>query len=503
MNLLLEKIKNHAAEAEAVWGLCYSLYGHVIESKQLKVGVEVGVAFGGHSEAILKNTTIEKLYGVDPYFHRDDYEDPMNLPQVEFDQLYIFTLERLAPFGDRYQHLRKLSKDAVNEIPAEIDFIYIDADYSYRGVWEDLCAWYPKVRVGGIIGGHDYAHPNLPGVKQSIDEFFRRFGWEIHEEGEGVWWIEKKPLNISFIMPAYNCATMVEESIKSIMEGNFQDGDELVIVNDYSTDNTESVLNNLKENYPAIKILKHKRNRGGAKARNSAIENTQNQIIFCLDSDNILVPESIQKLKAFLENSGADAASFQELHYFKDNKDKVTHKWIFKQGITTLADYLSGSIVPGASGNYLFTKDSWYRAGGYPEGCWLDTWGFGLRQVATGSKMCIMPNSYYYHRYGYESYWVREARKGKISLTALPVLIPFFDLLSIKDIDYIMSRKGRDVWFTNLEKHPVRLKSGESGSVGVTTNKKPSNFQILRAKVIGAISCTLPNSIKELIRGKR
>ena len=48
--------------------------------------------------------------------------------------------------------------------------------------------------------------------------------------------------NISFIMPAYNCADTIEESVDSIFNGNFTDGDELIIVNDGSTDNTEKVL---------------------------------------------------------------------------------------------------------------------------------------------------------------------------------------------------------------------------------------------------------------------
>jgi glycosyltransferase involved in cell wall biosynthesis len=309
--------------------------------------------------------------------------------------------------------------------------------------------------------------------------------------------------NISFIMPAYNCAATVEESVKSIMDGNFQDGDELVIVNDCSTDNTESVLNDLKAKYPEIKIIKHTRNKGGAATRNTAIKNTQNQILFCLDSDNVLVPGSIQKLKAFMQNSGADVASFQELHYFKDDKDNITHKWIFKQGLITLADCLAGPVTPGASGNCMFTKESWIRAGRYPEFAGaLDAWGFGFRQLATGSKMIVMPQSFYHHRYGHESYWARESKNGQTSLTAIQIIIPFIDLINDKDVDYIMSRKGRDVWFTNLEKRPIRLKSGESGSTGFTTIKKPSKFQIMRAKVIGALSRTLPSSIKYFIRGK-
>ena len=43
---------------------------------------------------------------------------------------------------------------------------------------------------------------------------------------------------ISFIIPAYNCADTLVESIESIFDGNFEDGDEVIIVNDASTDKT-------------------------------------------------------------------------------------------------------------------------------------------------------------------------------------------------------------------------------------------------------------------------
>ncbi len=478
----------------------YQCFPRVLQSKNLKSGAEIGVSFGGHSETILNQTNVEILYGVDSYKHRESYENPMNLLQDDFDALYERTKERLSVFGDRFKLIREDSKMAINRIESILDFVYIDADHSYKGVWEDLCVWYPKVRIGGVIGGHDYNHPNFPGVKQAVDEFFGRFGWEIHIEGEGVWWVEKQSLNISFIMPAYNCEKTIQESVESIMEGNFIEGDELVIVNDCSTDSTEVILNNLKEKYPEINIFRHSRNKGGAAARNTAVENTRNKIIFCLDSDNVLVNGSIQKLKAFLEKSGSDVASFQELHYFQNNKNDITHKWIFKEGTTTLSDYLSGPVVPGASGNYMFTKESWIRAGGYPEfsGA-LDAWGFGFRQVATGSKMVVMPKSYYYHRHGHESYWVRESKKGKISLTAIQIVIPFLDLLTDEDVDYIMSRRARYSWFEALEKRPIQIKSGDFGSSKITTKNKQSISHTMLTKVNGAIS----NAIEEIIGGNK
>ncbi len=260
---------------------------------------------------------------------------------------------------------------------------------------------------------------------------------------------------ISFFIPVYNYEKYIKEAVASIMNGNFEEGDELIIVNDGSTDNTAKVLEEIKD--PRIKIIAHSENKGGATARNTAVKNAKNEILFCLDADNVLIPGSVKKLKQFMIDSKADVAAFQELHYF--NGKEETGKWRFKEEIT-LEDYLSTTEVPGSSGNYMFTKSSWLKAGGYPEGNWLDAWGFGFRQAITGSKMVTLPDSYYYHRHGHDSYWKREYKKGKVSLEALKILIPFLDLIDERDVNYIMG-KGRYIWFEKLEKHPLRLCKGK------------------------------------------
>lgn len=58
-----------------------------------------------------------------------------------------------------------------------IDFLYIDADHSYLGVWQDLVGWVPHVRPRGLIVGDDYGNAIYPGVKQAWDEFEER--WSI------------------------------------------------------------------------------------------------------------------------------------------------------------------------------------------------------------------------------------------------------------------------------------------------------------------------------------
>jgi glycosyltransferase involved in cell wall biosynthesis len=457
----------------------------VLNSKAVKVGVEIGVGSGNSAESILKKTVISRLYGIDPYMQNFEAGAPEKRTQKNLDELFRSVLERMEPFGNRYLPVRKDPNEVTDEVKGQIDFLHLNSVYSYHGIWDNLCKWSTKIRDKGVIVGHNYGHPNFPAVKEAVNTFLNRFGWTVNIAGEYAWWIDMKLINISFFIPVYNCSATIEESVDSIMDGNFKADDELVICNDSSTDNTGEVLLRLKKKYPVIQVDNHRINKGGGAARNTAIELTSHPLLFCLDSDNILVPGSVLRLKEFLLTSGADVAAFKEVHFFKNNPSNVTLKLIFEP-TTTLADYLSGPVVPGANGNYMFTRESWLRAGGYPEfsGA-LDAWGFGFRQVATGSRMMTLADSFYLHRYGYESYWVREKKKGNNSLIALQLIIPFIDLIEEEDVKYMIGKEGRQNWFSNLQNRPIRVKYGKQGKIGkkIPLTKPASRFSLNKLKV--------------------
>lgn len=61
-----------------------------------------------------------------------------------------------------------------------IDIIFIDGDHRYEGVMRDLIAWTPKLRLGGIICGHDYDNPN---VYRAVNEKFKK----VRVLGDNVW----------------------------------------------------------------------------------------------------------------------------------------------------------------------------------------------------------------------------------------------------------------------------------------------------------------------------
>ena len=53
-----------------------------------------------------------------------------------------------------------------------LDFVYIDAAHDYENVKKDITAWLPKVKIGGVIAGHDYHHNPYIQVYEVVNEFF-------------------------------------------------------------------------------------------------------------------------------------------------------------------------------------------------------------------------------------------------------------------------------------------------------------------------------------------
>ena len=118
-------------------------------------GVEVGVASGAYSEALMKANPKLNLAGVDPYSPYKGYRDYVRLGT--FDSLEKQAHERLDKYPN-YEFLKMTSLEAAAKVPdGSLDFVYIDANHSEPYVSQDIEAWTPKVRKGGIVCGDDYA----------------------------------------------------------------------------------------------------------------------------------------------------------------------------------------------------------------------------------------------------------------------------------------------------------------------------------------------------------
>jgi len=111
------------------------------------------------------------------------------------DFLYSSFLKNTQSVSDVINPIRKRSHDAASLYKnRSLDFIFLDGSHEYKDVLLDLQLFYPKLKRGGIIAGHDYA--NFVPVRQAVSEFFKCDSlwdgyWMIGEDGE---WGPSKPL---------------------------------------------------------------------------------------------------------------------------------------------------------------------------------------------------------------------------------------------------------------------------------------------------------------------
>ena len=106
-------------------------------------GAEIGVCWGRYSEILCRTNPRLKLLAVDDWRRNRTHRS------------YAGTKRRLAKLNVTID--RRSSMDAVADVrDKSLDFVFIDADHKYVSVCEDIREWSKKVRIGGIVSGHDY-----------------------------------------------------------------------------------------------------------------------------------------------------------------------------------------------------------------------------------------------------------------------------------------------------------------------------------------------------------
>lgn len=123
------------------------------------VGVEIGVFMGTSSTVFLEHCA--KMYLIDPCKTYEGDSDPDYFSQAEGIRLL------LKPYGDRAVFLEMMSADAVRIIP-EVDFVFVDGNHFEHYVSQDIALYWPKIRKGGFLSGHDY---DQVGVRTAVRKF--------------------------------------------------------------------------------------------------------------------------------------------------------------------------------------------------------------------------------------------------------------------------------------------------------------------------------------------
>ena len=155
---------------------------------QSLIGVEIGVFEGWHAENIIETLNIKTLYLVDPY---EAYVDNWDRTSSEdLTKAFGVARHRLAPYRDKVVWVKKPSEAAAKNIPDDLDFVYIDGNHNYEFVKKDVELYYPKIKEGGILGGHNF-EINFMGVPKAVIEFTARKGLKLEGKSPSDWWVEK------------------------------------------------------------------------------------------------------------------------------------------------------------------------------------------------------------------------------------------------------------------------------------------------------------------------
>lgn len=140
-------------------------------------------------ESINQKKTLN-IHAVDTWAGSDEHKSETS---VVSDTLFDTFKQNIAPVADHFTPHRMTSAQASRLFaPLSIDAVFIDASHAYADVKEDLQLWYPKVKSGGFVSGHDYSQA-WPGVIRAVNDFYSTRRNEVIQFGDELSWIARKP----------------------------------------------------------------------------------------------------------------------------------------------------------------------------------------------------------------------------------------------------------------------------------------------------------------------
>jgi hypothetical protein len=136
----------------------FALWRSIADATGVRRMAEIGVQGGMFAASILEGCpSIEAYYLVDPWRHLDDWNKPANVDDGAHEAQFRLACDRTRPFAHKCTFLRGTTTEVSDRLPdAGLDLVYVDGDHTLRGIVIDLVRTWPKVRLGGLVGGDDF-----------------------------------------------------------------------------------------------------------------------------------------------------------------------------------------------------------------------------------------------------------------------------------------------------------------------------------------------------------
>lgn len=217
---------------------------------------------------------------------------------------------------------------------------------------------------------------------------------------------ELKKKKISIIAPAYNHEKYIKECLLSVLNQDYPNK-ELIIIDDFSTDNTvneiEKILKNLNEslkNKCQIKFIKHQKNMGAHATINEGIELAEGDFITIINTDDFYEEGRLSKILQEMEKKNCEIAfgAVEEVDgegninsngYFLNMQKELKDEDILSQKML-LKNYTI------STGNLIFSKEIYRELEGFSDYKYIHDWDFILRASLDIEPLFIKEKSYFY-----------------------------------------------------------------------------------------------------------
>ena len=206
-------------------------------------------------------------------------------------------------------------------------------------------------------------------------------------------------IDISIVIPCYNQDIFLNDCLTSIVNQTNPNW-EAIVVDDASPEgNAELVASKFRDS--RVRFIRHHRNRGLGASRNTGFRNAVNEHVVCVDFDDMLTPNFLQKVGTAFSQGEFDCV-FTDFQLFGSSKD------VWKFSICDEETMTKCQWIPGPG--TLMKRSLWEKVGGYSEDkimIYNDDWDFWLGAVELGIKAFHIPEPLYLYRRAEDSLSIR------------------------------------------------------------------------------------------------
>ncbi len=200
----------------------------------------------------------------------------------------------------------------------------------------------------------------------------------------------------SVTIPAYNAQATLAETVASVTAQTFADW-EVVIVDDGSTDATLALAEQLAAADPRIRVISQE-NRGSGGAYNTAVRNARADLLVMLSADDLLLPEHLAALDAFIaEDPGAAVYTVGGWYQYEDGSremQRLHETWASPQG-ASMADLLRACFFGTGA---VYRREVFDAVGGFREDIYAEDYLFWLLALAHGYRHRYLDQPLAVHR---------------------------------------------------------------------------------------------------------